>query len=429
VRAEAARSSIGDGWTDGWNPHSFLRCINCGAITRERQAFSGCGNCVQDGVNGPFEVVYSQPAISGERAAILRWMASEWQPIGPEYRVDLGRPPATPLVPLSRFGPRLFAKNETLNPTWGHKDRLHEVAVGVARLLGCCGVVAASTGNHGASAAAHASAAGLPSIIFCHPEASPTTLQMITAYGGQPAYIGLDEVHDAVAELVDEGWFPATSMDPLVSGRSNPYGAEGYKAVAYEVVAQLGGTPGMVIVPTASGDTFYGIAKGFAETSAALGEPPVRVVAAQPCSADPLVQSAAAGHPVRVPDPSSIALSVAEALTGRQALVALTRWGGSTVGVEEEEISLAVRDLARQGLLVEPASAVALAAFRSLRETGDLPGDRATVLLLTGAGVKWPQALSAIFPGRPLNGMDALRQSLRLSRPDTIEPADAGEAR
>ncbi len=67
---------------------------------------------------------------------------------------------------------------------------------------------------------------------------------MISAYGGQAVYVALDEVQDAVAELVDEGWFPATSMDPLVSGRSNPYGAEGYKSVAYEVIAQLGETPG-----------------------------------------------------------------------------------------------------------------------------------------------------------------------------------------
>ena len=200
-------------------------------------------------------------------------------------------------------------------------------------------MVAASTGNHGASAAAHASAAGLPSVVFCHPEASPTTLRMITAYGGQPVYVALDEVHDAVGELVDEGWFPATSMDPLVSGRSNPYGAEGYKALAYEVAAQLGEPPGTVIVPTASGDTFYGIAKGFAEASSALGEPPARVVAAQPHGADPLVRSAVAGHPVRVADPTSMALSVAEAITGRQALKALARWGGSAVGRGGSEIA------------------------------------------------------------------------------------------
>lgn len=88
MRAEAARGIIGDGWADGWNPHSFLRCITCGAITHERQAFDGCENCTQDGVNGPVEVAYTKPVISGERAAVLSWVASEWQPIGAECRVD-----------------------------------------------------------------------------------------------------------------------------------------------------------------------------------------------------------------------------------------------------------------------------------------------------------------------------------------------------
>jgi threonine synthase len=409
-------------WADGWNPHSFLRCISCGAASEAKQAFLGCPSCEQDGWGGPLEVVYTTAPIRGERSAVLDWMATEWQPISFERRVGLGRPMATPLVPLSALGRRLFAKNETVNPTWGHKDRLHEVAVGVAKLMDCRGVVAASTGNHGASAAAHASAAGLPSVVFCHPKASANTLQMITAYGGQPVFVALDDVQAAVAELVDAGWCPATSMDPLVSGRSNPYGAEGYKTLAYEVVNQLGRAPGTVIVPTASGDTFYGIAKGFAEASSALGEASVSVVAAQPCGADPLVRSAEAGHLVRVNDPRSMALSVAEALTGRQALEALARWGGSAVGVEEEDIAIAVRDLAHRGLLVEPASAVALAAFRSLEGSGRLSTDRDTVLVLTGAGIKWPQAIAQLFPGQPVSGLQALNEVLVATRAKAPAP-------
>jgi threonine synthase len=428
VKPDISGRTAGGRWADGWNLQSFLQCIICEAVSERNEALLGCPKCEQDRVRGPLEVVYTAPPISGEREAVLQWMASQWQPIAPEYRVDLGRPVPTPLVPLAQLGPRLFAKNETVNPTWGHKDRLHEVAVGAARLMDCRGVVAASTGNHGASVAAHASAAGLPSVVFCHPEASPTTLRMISAYGGQPVYVALDEVHDAVAQLVDEGWFPATSMDPLISGRSNPYGAEGYKALAYEVASQLGEPAGTVIVPTASGDTLYGIAKGFAEASSALGEPMVKVIAAQPCGADPLVRSAVAGYPVRVAEPTSMALSVAEAMTGRQALKALERWGGSAVGVEEAEIVRAVRDLAHRGLLVEPASAVALAAFRLLLGTDQLLTDRVTVLVLTGAGVKWPQAMSAIFPEQPIRGLRTLTEALATTRSPAVDRPDPDEA-
>ena len=392
----------------GFNPAAELRCMSCGSHSAWEDMFTGCSTCAQEGSNEPIEVVYSDELHYGpDRDQALQLLATARQPIATQSRVDLGRPLATPLPPLEQLGKNLFAKNETLNPTWGHKDRLHEVDAGIARLLQRRGVVATSTGNHGAAAAAYASAAGLPSVIFCHPDASPSALRMISAYGGQPVYLPRAEAHDAVARMVDDGWFPATSMDPLISGRSNPFGAEGYKILAYEVVKQLGTCPGTVVVPTASGDTYYGIAKGFAEAAELLDESPARVVAAQPANADSLVRSTKAGRLVQVDKPQSLALSIAEPITGRQALHAITRWGGDAIAVDDEDIIGAVRDLALCGLLVEPASAAALAAYRTLRERG-LSSERPTVLVLTGAGVKWPGAMSAAFPGQPLQGLSQL---------------------
>ena len=384
--------------------------MSCATPSEWEDVFTGCPACPTEGANEPIEVVYTDelgPGRSTDRDVALSLLATRRQPIVAESRIELGRPQTTPLPALRSLGENLYAKNETLNPTWGHKDRLHEIDAGVARLLRCRGVVATSTGNHGAAAAAYASAAGLPSVIFCHPDASASALRMITAYGGRPVHLPKDEVHGAVANMVDSGWFPATSMDPLISGRSNPFGAEGYKVIAYEVAAQLGECPGTVIVPTASGDTYYGIAKGFAEVAALFDEAPVRVVAAQPTEADSLVQSAKEGRLVRIEAPHSLALSIAEPVTGRQALHAVTRWDGATIAVDEEDIIDATRDLALCGLLVEPASAAALAAYWALRERG-LSNERPTVLVLTGAGVKWPGAMSAVFPGEPLTGFGEL---------------------
>jgi threonine synthase len=180
-------------------------------------------------------------------------------------------------------------------------------------------------------------------------------------------------------------------MDPVVSGRSNPYGVEGYKAIALELAAQLGEIPAAVIVPTASGDTLYGIAKGFAEISELTGEPMPRIVSAQPDQADPLARSLAAGRPVRVPDAHSLALSVADASTGRHALAALQRWAGTAVSVPEEAIVDAVRRLAGYGYLAEPASAVALAGLWALPPADQPAPGRPIVLILTSSGVKWPE--------------------------------------
>lgn len=404
-------------WTGGWNPQARLQCMYCGYQSECGVAVRGCPACGTDEGPAPVEVVYGPdtdaPDGDGRRGLddVLGWLAVHHQPIAPSARVSLGRP-VTPLVGQQEFGPDVYVKNESLNPTWGHKDRLHEVAAGVARLTGARGVVAASTGNHGAAAAAYATAAGLPSVVFCHAQASPVAIQMITAYGGLAVQVTPSEAREALIGLVDDGWFPATSMDPVVSGRSNPYGAEGYKTLALEVTAQLEGLPGTVIVPTASGDTLYGIAKGFAEISELTGEPMPRMVSAQPAGANPVARSLAAGYPVTVPDAHSMALSVADPFTGRHALAALDRWGGQAVSVPEDAIVAAVRRLASRGLLAEPASAVALAGLWEMRDTGRLAQGRPVVLVLTSAGIKWPRPIAEIFPDPPLRSLEALSRRL-----------------
>lgn len=415
-----------DDWAGGWNPRARLRCLYCGYESECGGSPGGCPACSPAEGPAPLEVYYlpvpGTPVPPAPRGldGVLDWLALHHQPIAESARVTLGRP-VTPLVRLEAFGPGVYVKNESLNPTWGHKDRLHEVAVGVARLTGARGVVASSTGNHGAAAAAHASAAGLPSVVFCHPQASPATIQMITAYGGLAVQVAPSEAREALISLVDDGWFPATSMDPALAGRSNPYGAEGYKTLSIEVTAQLGRLPGTVIVPTASGDTLYGIAKGFAEISELTGQPMPRIVAAQPAGANPLVRSLQAGRPVTVAEPRSLALSVADPVTGRQAVAAMTRWGGRAVSVPEEAITDAVRRLARYGLLAEPASAVALAGLWELREDGPRTSGP-VVLVLTSAGIKWPHLIAEIFPDPPLHSVEAL--SGRLAQPLTL-PASA----
>lgn len=397
---------------EAWNPAAALCCVVCGATQPMGAAFAGCPRCAGSGAPAPLEVVYeNQQLPHGDIREILAWLAAERQPMAAERRVSLGRA-VTPLVPVPAFGRSVYVKNETLNPTWSHKDRLHEVAAGAAVLLGARGILASSTGNHGAAAAAYAAAAGLPAVIFCHPDASAAALQMIAAYGGLIAQFDSAEQKQALVSLVDDGWFPATSMDPVVSGRSNPYGAEGYKAIAYEVAAELGRLPDAIIVPTASGDTVYGVAKGFNEVAEATGLPATRIVAAQPQTANPLQRSMDNHTPVRVTDARSFALSVADPLTGQQAMAALRRWNGETVAVSEDAIREAMRSFASSGLLVEAASAVSLAGYQQLCAEERIADGASVVLLATCAGVKWPRQLAEVFPTRPLPDRAHLRDAL-----------------
>ena len=66
---------------------------------------------------------------------------------------------STPVLPVPSAGAaiglaRLFAKDESRNPTGTFKDRCMALAASVARAEGAPGIVCASTGNAGASAAA-----------------------------------------------------------------------------------------------------------------------------------------------------------------------------------------------------------------------------------------------------------------------------------
>jgi threonine synthase len=399
------------GWS--WNPRARLRCINCGSEQPLGPAFNGCERCSDGGEHAPLEVVYenSDPPQGTGLRSILQRLSVERQPIAPTKRVSLGRSP-TPLVPAPSFGPTVLVKNETFNPTWAHKDRLHELNLGAAKLFGSKGVVSSTTGNHGAAAAAHAAAAKLPAVIFCHPEASTTTLQMITAYGGTVVQLNPEDQRATVASMVDEGWFPATSMDPVVSGRSNPYGSEGYKFIAYEIVAALGRLPEGMIIPTASGDTAYGIAKGFAEVAVATGSSPTCIIAAQPEVSNPLQRSMRTHRITGVPDARSFALSVSDTITGRQAMVALQRWNGDVVSVTEDSIRDSVRKFAQAGLLVEPASAVSYAGYERALENGLVDVDDTIVLLATSSGVKWPKELQEIFPVAPVTDSHMLKMRL-----------------
>jgi threonine synthase len=61
--------------------------------------------------------------------------------------------------------------------------------------------------------------------------------------------------------------------------------------------------------------------------------------------------------------------------------------------VTEEEIVEAMNDLARSGLYVEPTSASAAAALSGLLLEGVIQPEEATVVVLTGTGLKATQRI------------------------------------
>jgi threonine synthase len=292
-----------------------------------------------------------------------------------------------PLVAMKCGG--VFVKAEYLGISGSHKDRFHEVSTKSALLMGAERVVTVSTGNHGASCAAFAARAGLRCLVFLHPESPPALRTQIAAYGSDIAVLREPAV-PFVELLVDDGWFPATGTDPGIVGRANPYGQEGYRRIAYELVAELGHMPEVISVPAGSGDTLFGIWRALRDMHELLDLPMPFLIGGQPAGAAPLVrtQENPADGPRAVGDPKSVALSTREARSGWHASVAL-RQDGAAVDVSEAAIGDALGALARDGQFVEPASAISLAALQQARERGLVDGDAEAVCIATSSGQNW----------------------------------------
>lgn len=198
----------------------------------------GCPETSTEAVQYPLEVTYDYDAVD---AALfegpLEPGLERWAPLsGP----GLGEG-NTPLVEAPELadwagvdGP-VYIKDESRNPTWSQKDRLNRLTVSAAVETDAAGVVASSSGNHGAAAAAYAARAGLPSVVLTNPETPGPMQGFLRSYGAAVVAVeGWDVRAEAVDRLADDHGFHAmTSRTSTHTG--HPFGPEGYKTIAYEV--------------------------------------------------------------------------------------------------------------------------------------------------------------------------------------------------
>src|SRR5690606_21066430 len=127
------------------------------------------------------------------------------------------------------------------------------------------GVVAASSGNHGAAAAAYAARAGLHAIILCTPR-PPAVASFLQAYGQTVVAVPEAPMRwTLMAQIIDKlGYHPASNF--TTPPTNHPFGSEGYKSIAYELFLQLGRrAPEAVFVPVGYAELLFGIHKGFKE--------------------------------------------------------------------------------------------------------------------------------------------------------------------
>lgn len=316
-------------------------------------------------------------------------------PIGPGPVVSLHEG-GTPLLPLPGLGaahglPRLHVKDESRNPTWSYKDRLAAVAVTKAVQEGRDTVVVSSTGNHGAAVAAYAARAGIRCVVLTLASVPQAMKTMMQSYGAD--VVALEKPGDRwvlMRRLVEErGWAPMSGFVGPPSG-SNPYGCEGYKTIAYELHAQLGEVPDVVVAPVAYGDALAGLHRGFADMVAlGLASRTPRLIAAEPFG--PYGRALRDGYRAEttVPAGPSVAFSIASPYATWQGWNALVATGGAAASADDAATMAAQKSLASlDGVFLEASSAITAAVLPELLARGEVTPEQTVVLLGTSTGLK-----------------------------------------
>ena len=317
----------------------------------------------------------------------------------------------TPLVATERLADELdvdavYVKDEGRNPTGTVLDRGLSLAVTATAKRAAAGtdvepLVCASPGNAGQSMAAYAGRADLRSYAFVPSRCAFSNKAMTNVHGGEMRVVG-GRFPDA-AEAVDEQL--ETEYTDL-GEFATPYRHEGAKTVAFELVADLGDAPDVVVVPTGSGEVVAGVYKGFDEldrVGAIDGTP--KVVAAQASGCAPIAAAVERGldepEPWSTPDTICGELEIPDPAGGAAAVEAVTESGGTAVGVDDDDI-LASAVAVAQNEVVETGAAggAAPAGAWALAEDGFFDGDETVVLLNTDAGLKTPDILRSHLMGQ-----------------------------
>ncbi|MCA2224830.1 threonine synthase [Nonomuraea aurantiaca] len=306
---------------------------------------------------------------------------ARWSPLLPPLHAPTLGEGGTPLIPLEG----VYVKDESRNPTWSHKDRLNRVAVSAAVGAGAPGVVVASSGNHGASAAAYAARAGLPAIVLASADAPPAVHSLVRAYGAKVLAVPVEARWPLMREIVDRlGYHPVSNL--TVTHTGHPFGAEGYKTIAYELFLQLGGVPAAVFAPTGYAELLYGVWKGFTELRRlGLAGTTPRMFSCEAAAGGPHARAVATGAPAAIVSLGHTdAYGIGGSVGGHRGVRAVRDSGGEALVVTDEEMRAAQRALARQGLWQELSGAAGLAAYRRLGRDFDGP----VVCVATSSGFK-----------------------------------------
>lgn len=284
----------------------------------------------------------------------------------------------------------VYVKDESQNPTWSQKDHLNRCTTAAAVGTDATGIVASSSGNHGASAAAYAARHELPCLVLTAPETPAVTSRFLDAYDATVvAMDDWDQRMTAVDDLATNHGFHAVSSRTRYH-TGHPFGPEGYKTIAYELFSQLGRAPGTVFVPTGFAEILFGVWKGFRELfELGVADDTPQMAACEPAARAPLANASEADDRFTEVEPAETAArSIQATRDSYRGHLALEESGGFAAPFSEADLSAASERLARAGFWQESAGAASVAGLRAVHDDADSTLEGPIVCLGTSSGFK-----------------------------------------
>jgi len=378
----------------------WLTCIECGeTFAPFDDVRYTCDHC-----DGLLEVRYADLPTFAEFEGKGVWRYSAALPFEEGVTLPEGD---TPLHDVPRLEEgigvaRLRVKHEGMNPTGSFKDRGMTVGVRVAQEVGVDRLACASTGNTSAALAAYGARGGMETLVLL-PAGKVAAGKIAQASLHGARILEVDGNFDACLDIVQD---LAGRGEAYLLNSLNPFRLEGQKTIGLEILEQFrdeeGSFPDRIVLPVGNAGNTSALYKCFrelVESGALAPEQVPKLTGVQAAGAAPMVEAVEEGNDeVRRwedVETRATAIRIGNPVNAPKALPGIRETGGTAVAVDDEAITAAQRDLAGEGVGVEPASAASIAGLRKLREAGVVDADEEVVCLTTGHLLKDPDAAAA----------------------------------
>ena len=258
-------------------------------------------------------------------------------------------------------GADVWLKREDLQPVRSYKLRgAYNFIASLTDADRAQGVVCASAGNHGQGVAYTCRRLGVTCRVVLPRTTPRQKLEQIRALGGPSTEIVVeghtyDDAHEAAVDLA------ANLGAVIVPPFDDPRIIAGQGTVALEVVEQLGRPPDVFLVPAGGG----GLLSGVSVVASTLAPRP-RVVGVEPAGAPSMRAALDAGEPVTLSAIDSFVDGAAVRRVGAYTFALVRALVDDVVAVAEGAVCTTMLELyQRDGIIAEPAGALAAAALRS----------------------------------------------------------------